>query len=83
MDLPDGPHLVEIGEHQPDSVLDPPVRVLVDPIPADAHIADGNRHEQLTAACLLAERLVGALAYGGQEVAPCTPCVRVSRQGPR
>ncbi len=61
MYLPDGPHPVEFGKHQSNGVLDPPVRVLVDPIPADAHVANGNRHEQLTAACLPAERLVGPL----------------------
>jgi hypothetical protein len=40
-------HLGELGEDERDRLADAPIRVLLDAVVADPHVADGDRHEQL------------------------------------
>jgi hypothetical protein len=50
--------LGELGEDQPEGVLHPLVRILLDPVTPDPHIAGGDTEEQCAAARLLLQRLV-------------------------
>src|SRR6478752_4094927 len=55
-------HLGELGEDERDRLADAPIRVLLDAVVADPHVADGDRHEQLAPARLLLQRFERALA---------------------
>lgn len=59
-------HLGELGEDESDRLRNAPIRILLDTVVADAHIADGDRHEQLAAARFTLQRLERALAQHRQ-----------------
>ena len=48
----------ELGEDQPEGVLHPLIRILVDPVMPDPHIAGRDAEEQRTAPRFLLQRLV-------------------------
>jgi hypothetical protein len=50
--------LGELGEDQPEGVLHPLIRILLDPVMPDPHITGRNPEEQRAAARFLLQRLV-------------------------
>ena len=66
MHLSDALKLRELAKHQVERRLDPPIWVLLDAVAPHLHIAHRDVEEELAAACLLAQRLVRALAQSGQ-----------------
>src|SRR5437660_224953 len=54
--------LGELGEDQPEGVLHPLIRILLDPVMPDPNIAGRDTEEQRATARFLLQRLVGALA---------------------
>ena len=59
-------HLGELGEDERDRLRNAPIRILLDAVVADPHVADGDRHEQLAAARLLLQGFERALAQHRQ-----------------
>jgi len=66
MDLPRTLHLGELAKDQGERFAHAKVRILLDPIGLAAHVANGDRGEELAASRLLFERLMGALTQDGQ-----------------
>jgi hypothetical protein len=50
-------HLGELGEDQGYRLGNAPIRIFLDAVVADPHVADGDRHEQLAATRLLLQGL--------------------------
>ena len=50
--------LSELGEDQPEGFLHPLIRILLDPVTSDPHIAARDTEEQRAAARLLLQRLL-------------------------
>ena len=55
VDLADALELGELAEHQLQGLLHAAIRILLDPIMPDLHVADRNGQEQLTALGLLSQ----------------------------
>ncbi len=66
MDLPHALQFFELPKDERKRFAHAKVRVLLDPIVVVAHVADGDRGEELAAARLLLERFMGALPQDRQ-----------------
>ena len=59
-------HLDELGEDERDCLRNAPIRIFLDPVVANPHITDSNRHEELAPARLLLQGLKRTLAQHRQ-----------------
>lgn len=73
MDLPHALQFFELPKDERKRFAHAKVRVLLDPIVVVAHVADGDRGEELAAARLLLERFMGALAQDRRSISLIVP----------